>query len=548
MLTTPIGSFRLLLLLLGPALAACSTTTSEGGPAGDGTTTPGIEPGGTPGAEETSPMPTTPDGVLSVKVLATEMTLQGKKLPAVPLRRHYSSDFEVSIGRPTGNEEPVELQSQTPKGCTTAPVTVPSGATNATITIDCASAPADPASIYVTEVAAKSKTAAGKTQFFTSVDFSRGYADPHFGTNGSVGIGIDASSILGGVAVQSDGKLLVAFTTQPAAPGVPRAAIARLTVDGKLDATFGSGGKVTPALPAGSTKSYGTAVAVGVGDGIFVGVRLSSMNASSTTNRAVLYKLTPSGAPDTTFASGIANVGANTTFNEEIGKIVAASNGSVLSLRSGAGGSLVTETSAAGQTDTSFATGGTFKAGGAKSIVQRPTGELLVGDSSGVTQLTGAGVVDASFGTNGTLIAGGGASLFAFALRSDKSIVGVFQMPNPSNPANTLRRIGILGTPPNAMKANVHLPYAFLGSATLVTRADSEVEAVLSPPDNTEVRRLSVNAAFDESSSYETTAPRKGVVGPASLATSPDGHFYVVARSVTSAPGADIVVTKILGD
>jgi uncharacterized delta-60 repeat protein len=78
-----------------------------------------------------------------------------------------------------------------------------------------------------------------------------GALDDGFGTNGLVTIDFDAGSggdRANGIALQSDGKIVVAGTTHGAAMQSADFAVARLTADGILDRTFAGSGKTTIAF------------------------------------------------------------------------------------------------------------------------------------------------------------------------------------------------------------------------------------------------------------------------------------------------------------
>ena len=74
---------------------------------------------------------------------------------------------------------------------------------------------------------------------------SDGSLDPSFGSGGLVTTNFFDFAIAEGVAIQPDGKIVVAGNTSPLLSGQLDFAIARYNSDGSLDATFGSGGKVT---------------------------------------------------------------------------------------------------------------------------------------------------------------------------------------------------------------------------------------------------------------------------------------------------------------
>src|SRR3954468_16464554 len=94
---------------------------------------------------------------------------------------------------------------------------------------------------------------------------SAGDLDPTFGVGGKVFTDITAVEDVRAVAVQSDGKILVAgatvgpnaqvyagsFASEPAAEADANWLLARYTPDGPLDATFGNNGIINPNLTPG---------------------------------------------------------------------------------------------------------------------------------------------------------------------------------------------------------------------------------------------------------------------------------------------------------
>jgi uncharacterized delta-60 repeat protein len=132
-----------------------------------------------------------------------------------------------------------------------------------------------------------------------------GTLDTSFGTNGqtTVSFGSKVPSTVSALAVQSDGQIVLVGSTGGSAGVVfdigTNLAMARLTVGGVLDTSFGSGGKLTSTLPAGVAAviqpTYGKIVVGGGG-------KLSSKGNSS--QGFVVARFTTAGVPDATFGSG----------------------------------------------------------------------------------------------------------------------------------------------------------------------------------------------------------------------------------------------------
>ena len=140
----------------------------------------------------------------------------------------------------------------------------------------------------------------------------RGALDPTFGRGGKVTTALAAPpppnrfnlSSAEGVAVQPDGKLVVAGTTTNIVD-VTRIALARYTTAGRLDPTFGTGGTVKAHLISGNTMSART-VALQRDSKIIVAgsslVRNAKLNLSE--SRFTVVRFTGRGAPDARFGTG----------------------------------------------------------------------------------------------------------------------------------------------------------------------------------------------------------------------------------------------------
>jgi uncharacterized delta-60 repeat protein len=117
--------------------------------------------------------------------------------------------------------------------------------------------------------------------------------DPTFGTGGKVTTDFGNTDAANGVAIQADGKIIAAGDTAGAA--ISDFALARYNVDGSLDATFGTGGKVTTDF-SGMNDS-GRAVAIQTDGKIVVAGYASSLDFA-------LARYNSDGSLDTSFGSG----------------------------------------------------------------------------------------------------------------------------------------------------------------------------------------------------------------------------------------------------
>jgi len=215
------------------------------------------------------------------------------------------------------------------------------------------------------------------TSALTTTDVKSGFTaeavgdlDPTYGTGGKVTTAFSVAAFVGGAAVQPDGKLVVAG-------GADSLIIARYTLSGSLDSTFGAshnGMQVSPftVLPrAVAVQPDGKIIVAGKGDG--------SLPVSF-----ALFRLNPDGSTDSTFSGGLVVI----NFPAE---------------------------------------------SGIYDIALQPDGKIVVGgevsfsNSFAFARLNANGSIDTTFGTAGTNMVnmGGPATPFAIALQSDLKVVAV---------------------------------------------------------------------------------------------------------------------------
>ncbi len=143
---------------------------------------------------------------------------------------------------------------------------------------------------------------------------ANGSLDTTFGAAGKVRVDIRSSDWVRAMVLQPDGKILMvgssASTISVLDAGVlgpDNLSAVRLNPDGSLDPSFGSGGKVVLAL---ATESVADAVALDGAGRIILGGGISAPGGADFS----VFRLTPTGALDTTFGTGgvvSANFGAN---------------------------------------------------------------------------------------------------------------------------------------------------------------------------------------------------------------------------------------------
>lgn len=219
------------------------------------------------------------------------------------------------------------------------------------------------------------------------------------------------------IAVQDDGKIVVAGETETFPGGLTQFSLVRLLPNGRLDPGFGNGGTVTiePRL------SDGTAEAVAVQpDGKIVAV-------GWTNTRIALARLTTDGRLDATFGAGgkVLNKGQPTFYDiaatvviQPDGKIVTGGWRQGSAVRAPAFFMLSRYTSD-GHLDRSFGAGGTVvngRLGLTDGIALQTDGKIVAGGELltrsdrpenpdfVVTRYNSHGTLDKSFGTNGTVM------------------------------------------------------------------------------------------------------------------------------------------------
>jgi len=274
-----------------------------------------------------------------------------------------------------------------------------------------------------------------------------GSLDTTFGNDGFT-TAVSPGSIFfgGGLALQSDGKILVA-----AGFGNP-SIMARFTSNGQLDTSFGSGGVVNLQNPGPTQIGVQSDGKILVASGAAGRLVLDPQPPADQPGAIARYN--SNGTPDRTFgASGaVASVAsASTLLQQSDGKIVVA--GAITSklnapLTASDIGFGVVRYNSDGSIDTSFGTGGVAITdfgsnapdSGAFAVAVQSNGDIvaagaagvqksgsLTSSSFGLTRYTSAGKLDTTFGSHGiviTTVASGQISwVSALAIQSDGKIV-----------------------------------------------------------------------------------------------------------------------------
>jgi uncharacterized delta-60 repeat protein len=260
---------------------------------------------------------------------------------------------------------------------------------------------------------------AGVSQQVTGTDFAvarlngaDGSLDTSFDGDGKVTIDFGSSSeITTGVALQTDGKIVVVGTSQG------NFAVARLSGDGSLDTSFDDDGKQTIDFGASSfDTAYGVAMQ---SDGKIV----VAGDARTAHDRFAVFRLNSNGSLDTSFAGGGVTIDfgsfgavAYSVTVQSDGKIVLAghaaqsANGRDFAVaRLNDNGTLDVNFDGDGKQTIDFgsseesSTGVVVQSDG-KIVVVGTSGQPLTGNDFAVARLNGVGSLDSSFDGNGRLL------------------------------------------------------------------------------------------------------------------------------------------------
>jgi uncharacterized delta-60 repeat protein len=260
-------------------------------------------------------------------------------------------------------------------------------------------------------VAGEAQSADGTVSEFAIARFNaNGTLDTTFGTGGKVTTNI-VGAMPGGVSdpaqavlIQADGKILAAGLSSACAKCAHLSALARYNANGSLDTTFGTGGTV-----AVTAISQVTALAEDAAGNIFAvnGASIAEFSAAG----ALQSQVTPS--PITVASS---RGGGSSVFSPD-GKYLAISGGAGFSRHDS--DAKVIRYLANGTADPGFTNPvfdfsdeDTVASDAVQALAVQPDGKVVAAGlrnangatTSGVARLTSAGALDPAFGTGGTLI------------------------------------------------------------------------------------------------------------------------------------------------
>ncbi len=382
------------------------------------------------GSSKPDPTPDagTPDAGTQPKPGPFTLAVSSAQLPII--QQGTSVLFKVTVTRESGFDGAVSLSlSGLPSGVTAPSPTIASGATTADLPLAAGASAPHTLPTTVTVTGTSGDQTATKT-FTVTVSGPPGSVDTSFGGGPQITTVNAGEDYARAIAVQPDGKIVVAGSTITPQQGTDFAVV-RYQRDGTLDTDFNASGKVTTAISTGTDEAY--AVAVQSDGKILVA---GTTNEGTTVQRFVVVRYNPNGSLDTGFGTGgkvTTSFGsgpdrAYAMVVQPDGKIVVGGEATVAA--SGLDFALARYNSD-GSLDTGFGTGGkvTTQVQGSTGrdaiyalALQTVGGETRIVAAGGegdfrVARFTAAGAVDTSFGTNGK-VAGvfGGTIGAAYAL------------------------------------------------------------------------------------------------------------------------------------
>lgn len=210
---------------------------------------------------------------------------------------------------------------------------------------------------------------------------ANGTLDPSFGSGGKVTTDVGPGrDIVYDVAVQPDGKIVVAGYTEDAPNGHRSFALARYNSTGSLDATFGTTGLVITALTPPRDYSIAYSITLQT-DGKLLAAGKSELGFT-------LVRYNPDGTTDSTFGTaGVATTPATLTPSDEAFDVALQPDGKIVAAVSDTaeGKFVVARYVPAGNLDPTFNGTGiaTTQLGSATSLAIQPTdGKIVVGGSA----------------------------------------------------------------------------------------------------------------------------------------------------------------------
>jgi len=238
-----------------------------------------------------------------------------------------------------------------------------------------------------------------------------GSLDTSFGSKGLAVIGFSGTSYAFNVAVQADGKIVVAGQTQPKNTGNWDITLARLNTNGSLDSSFGAGGKVVTQLPYSLNSTQYLSPLTNLA--IDPNTSASDSNSGkllvvvrTQQPQAVVVRYNTNGTLDTTFGSGTGYVNLG---NQNYPAVVVQSDDRIVVAGTGYGSTAVflARLNADGTLDASFGSGGIVVTSNpqvafADSVALQANGQIVV-CGTGMLNNNGNRLMVGRYNTNGSL-------------------------------------------------------------------------------------------------------------------------------------------------
>ena len=263
---------------------------------------------------------------------------------------------------------------------------------------------------------------AGSPSFALARFRSSGALDPGFGTGGVVQTDLGGHDWILALALQADGKILAAGMTGSITSH--DFAVVRYLANGQVDKTFGTAGKVVTDFSGREDRPGAIAVQ---GDGKIVVAGYSAPSAATSVGSAVaLVRYTPAGKLDSTFGSGgkeLLHLGSQSAAAAlrvlSTGKLLV--GGSLFKTTSNENDFMLLRLNSSGTIDTTFGTAGVAvtnfsRTDGIHGLAVLSNGKIVVGGeveatsfgsgdgAFGLARYTANGQLDETFGTNGKVV------------------------------------------------------------------------------------------------------------------------------------------------
>lgn len=242
-----------------------------------------------------------------------------------------------------------------------------------------------------------------------------GGLDTTFGDGGKVTTSLGSGSdVAHALALQKDGKIVVAGATTSAATGMDFV-VARYLEDGRLDESFGEHGKTIIAVAEDSDAAYALLIQE---DGRIVAAGSANQGAGTTGVDFALVRLEPNGSLDEAFGDGgrvVTAVGSNAATDVVHSLVSQEVDGEQRLIAAGGEGDFaLARYRVDGALDPSFGEGGIVAGvfgsviGAARAVMTTDDGRILAAGHQGhdfaLARFELSGRLDATFGDDGTVV------------------------------------------------------------------------------------------------------------------------------------------------